>query len=532
MSSGSGQKLRPYQQRALEAVRDSFRHGHRRTLVVMPTGTGKTVLFAEMARLARGGVLVLAHRQELVEQARDKLRAWCRDHIAVEMGLQRQSTQPSGGTRARITVASVQSVHRRLAKFSADAFSLIVVDEAHHSTAATYRRILDHFGCFVVGVTATPDRSDRSSLATIYSDVAFEYELRAAIDDGWLCPIRSYLVRTQADFSAVAKVAGELATGDVERILGQAPHLAEIAVPVVRERRGRPAIVFAVSVAHAHALARVLCATAGDPLFAAALDGTSDAAERRAIVDRFKRGEIAVLVNCALFTEGFDVPQISLVAIARPVLSRAFYAQMVGRGTRIANGKRDLVVLDFSPANCRHSLVSAVDLFAPDEAVGEAARRITADATEEGRALAIEEALELARQECEARATDVRYQLVHRDPFAAVGFQRPAAVRGDGRASPDQIRTLQRAGLPKAALADLTRRQAYELHEHLLDRRAVGLCSPRQAAQLATYGIDARDLYREHAAELLAHIRRQKKHRSPAELQRDCAAMGAPLVGE
>ena len=368
--------LRPYQDQALRAVREAYRQGHRSALVVMPTGTGKTVLFAEISRLAKGPVLVLAHRQELVEQAREKISNWCDDVVAVEMADQRGFTKPDG-TRPKIAVASIQTLSQRLRQAPKDAFKIVVVDEAHHATSDSYRKVLDHFDAWLLGVTATPDRSDRAPLGDVFSTVAFAYDVRQAIADGWLCPIRSFLVQTQADFSHVRKVAGELATRDVEDVLTRELHLAEIVTPILRERGDRPAIVFAASVAHAHALCRVFNEQAGEPEFAAALDGTSPYDARAPVLDRFKRGEVKVLVNCSLFTEGFDVPQIALVAIARPVLSRSFYAQMVGRGTRLSEGKQDLLVLDFVPVNCRHSLAHAVDIFTSvDEEVREQARAI------------------------------------------------------------------------------------------------------------------------------------------------------------
>ncbi len=365
-------KLRPYQSAALSAVRETYRAGHRSALVVMPTGTGKTVLFAEIARLAKGPVLVLAHRQELVEQARDKIARWCDDVVAVEMAERREFTRPDG-TRPKIAVASIQSLQKRLALVPRDAFRIVIVDEAHHATADSYRAVLGHFQTYLLGVTATPDRSDRTPLGDVFAAVAFQYDMQTAIRDGWLCPIRSFVVATKADFSRVPKRAGELGVREVEEILNQDLHLAEIAKPILRERHGRPTIVFAASVAHAHSLSRVLNELAGEESFAQALDGGSSYELRAPVLQRFREGRIQVLVNCSLFTEGFDVPEISLVAIARPVLSRAFYAQMVGRGTRIAPGKQDLLVLDFVPANCRHSLAQAVDIFAPADAELQAA---------------------------------------------------------------------------------------------------------------------------------------------------------------
>jgi superfamily II DNA or RNA helicase len=507
-------QLRPYQATAIEVVRDAYRQKHRAVLVVMPTGTGKTVLFAEIARLAKGPVLVLAHRQELVEQARQKIAAWCQDVVAVEMGPRRDFTRPDG-SRPKITVASIQTLRQRLAAVPPDAFRIVIVDEAHHATADSYRAVLDHFDAHLLGVTATPDRSDRVPLGEVFSAVAFEYPMQAAIRDGWLCPIRSFLVQTQADFSGVRKVAGELATGEVEEILNRDLHLAEIAAPILRERGDRPAIVFAASVAHAHALTRVMNEMAGAPEFAVALDGTTSFERRAPVLERFRRGRIQVLVNCSLFTEGFDVPEIALVAIARPVLSRSFYAQMVGRGTRIAPGKQDLLVLDFLPTNCRHSLAQAVDIFAaPSEEVLERARRIAAERSAEGEALAIERVLELAQQEQEAQEADVCYQLRRRDPFAAVGIDLSAHTRrnrGGERASAEQLQFFVRAGLPVDLLEGLSSRQADALREELLDRRAVGLCTPKQARQLVEHGIDPRDMYFDEAQERLRAIRAARR---------------------
>ncbi|MBK8097366.1 MAG: DEAD/DEAH box helicase [Planctomycetes bacterium] len=511
-------QLRPYQSAALQAVRQAYGQGHRAVLVVMPTGTGKTVLFAEVSRLAKGPVLVLAHRQELVEQARSKIAAWCNDVVAVEMAGRRDFTRPDG-RRPKIAVASIQTLQKRLHDLPRDAFKIVVVDEAHHATADSYRAVLAHFDAWRLGVTATPDRSDRVPLGEIFSTVAFEYDMRTAIRDGWLCPIRSFLVHTRADFAHVRKVAGELATRDVEAILTQELHLAEIATPILKERGDRPTIVFAASVAHAHALARVLNDQAGAAGFAAAVDGTDSYEVRAPVIDRFRRGEAKVLVNCALFTEGFDVPEIALVAIARPVLSRSFYAQMVGRGTRIAKGKRDLLVLDFVPTNCRHSLAQAVDIFAAaDPEVQQRARRIAAETSVLGQAIALERALELAQQEQEAQAATVAYQLRRRDPFAVLGidlgpYLRRSRVAAGERASTAQLEFFKRAGLPTDPVAELAEREAAALREALLERRAVGLCTPKQALQLAAHGIDPRDLYYDEAKELL---REQRARRASA----------------
>jgi type I site-specific restriction endonuclease len=434
--------------------------------------------------------------------------------VAVEMAGRRDFTRPDG-TRPKITVASIQTLQQRLAAVPRDAFKLVIVDEAHHATADSYRAVLGHFDAWLLGVTATPDRSDRVPLGEVFATVAFEYGMRAAIRDGWLCPIRSFLVQTKADFSQVRKVAGELATRDVEAVLNQELHLAEIATPILRERGGRPTIVFAASVAHAHALARVMNQAAGSPDFAAALDGATAFDRRAPVLQRFRRGELQVLVNCALFTEGFDVPEIALVAIARPVLSRSFYAQMVGRGTRPAPGKRDLLVLDFVPSHCRHSLAQAVDIFAGgDDEVQTLARRVAAKASAAGEAIALELAVELAQQEHEALQADVVYQLKKRDPFAAVGIDLGPWLRrrgGGERATADQLAFFRRAGLPIEQVAELSSQQAEALRERLLERKAVGLCTPKQARQLVELGFDPRDMYFDQAAALLREAKAARR---------------------
>lgn len=503
-------QLRPYQTAALEAVRAAYKRKHKSVLVVMPTGTGKTVLFAEISRLAKGPVLVLAHRQELIEQARDKISAWCDDVVAVEMGHRREFTRPDG-SRPKIAVASIQTLRRRLKSIPRDAFRIVVVDEAHHATADSYRAVLDHFDAHILGVTATPDRSDRKPLGEIFSEVAFDYDMRTAIDDGWLCPIRSFMVQTEVDFSGVRKVAGELATGPVEEILNQELHLAEIAKPILRERGERPTIVFAASVAHSRALARVMNELARDRNFAISLDGTTSLERRAPVLESFRRGQTKVLVNCALFTEGFDVPQISLVAVARPVLSRSFYAQMIGRGTRIAPGKKDLLVLDFLPGNCRHSLIQAVDIFGgQDQELDESARKIAAQAGAGGDSIAIEKARELAQQEQEVKRADVVYQLSKRDPFAAVGIDLERFTRrsqANDRATDEQLAYFKRSGLNTGALSELDRRQAESLREELLERKAVGLCTPKQAKQLIAHGIDPREMYYDEAKATLRELK-------------------------
>jgi len=354
-------ELRPYQQQAAAATFAALAD-HRSTLVVMPTGTGKTILFAAVAERFRplGRALILAHREELVEQACDKVQRSTRLTVGVEMGQRR--TEAS--MLPDVVVASVQSLSRpsRRERFTRESFALVVIDEAHHATSASYRAIIEHFpGAKLLGVTATPDRGDGVGLRAVFSSVAFEYSLRHAIADGYLVTLRQRAITVASlDVSRVRTVAGDLHAGDLDKLFTTETMLHEVAVPLVEQAGDRSTIVFTVSVEHAHALTEVIGRYA--PGQARALDGMTDHDVRRATIDAFALGEFRFLVNCALFTEGFDIPGISCVAIVRPTKSRAFYAQMVGRGTRLAPGKSDCLILDFRGNAGRHALVSAVDV--------------------------------------------------------------------------------------------------------------------------------------------------------------------------
>ena len=371
-------KLRPYQEAALSATVDAFASGKQRVLVVKPTGTGKTVLFAALvARVAqgvrsRGGApgrsLVLAHREELVRQAREKIVSSARLRCGVEMADERADRLDP----PPVVVASVQSMQRaRLASYAPDHFDLVVVDEAHHATAKSYRNIIDHFGgARVLGVTATPDRGDKQGLKAVFESAAYVYEIRDAIRDGWLVPIvQRQVIVESLDLSKVAVRAGDFADGELEDQLCQERALHEVAVPTLEQSGSRPTVVFTAGVAQARALAEVLNRYRDGS--AVALSGETHPEERRKSVEAFKAGAVQYLVNCALFLEGFDAPLCACVAMARPTKSRALYAQAIGRGTRIlglsleesiANGKRDLLVLDFVGNSSTHSLVSVADV--------------------------------------------------------------------------------------------------------------------------------------------------------------------------
>jgi len=365
--------LRPYQLAAIRYIHAELAR-HRSTILVLPTGCGKTVVFCDVIqRYVQDGqrVLVLAHRKELIEQAAAKLGQVGLIHVAIEKGRHRSNGEP-------VVVASVQTLRgERLEAMPRDAFGLIVVDECHRTMAKGHRAILDHFeAAKVLGVTATPDRLDGKALGQVFDSVAYQYSIQDAIRAGYLAPIRSRRVHVQGlDLARIRTRAGDLHAAELAEALMVEQTLHRVAAPLVELAGDRPTVVFAVDVAHAEAMAEVINRYRPDS--ARWLSGKTSDRTRCQTLDAYHAGEFQFLVNCALLTEGWDAPAVSCVAIARPTKSRALYAQMVGRGTRLHPGKADLLVLDFVGNTGKHRLISTADVLAgrvvEDEDVAQAA---------------------------------------------------------------------------------------------------------------------------------------------------------------
>jgi len=509
-------ELRPYQAAAITAVGGALGRD-RTTLVVLPTGTGKTVVFAELARreVAAGGrVLVLAHRTELLDQAARKLQ-----DVAVSAQLERGSLRAGN---AQVVVASVQTLHtRRLARFPRDAFQLLVVDEAHHASAATYRAILGYFeSAKVLGVTATPDRSDGSALGDVFASCAYRYDLREAIRDQWLVPIRARrIVVDGLDLSSVHTRAGDLAQNELAEVMQREEVLHGIASPLLEQAGDRRAIVFAVDVATSHALADVLnrhregCARA--------LDGGADDLTRRTTLHEFRLGRFQFLVNCALFTEGFDEPSMACVAVCRPTKSRALYTQMVGRGTRllgrsyaesIAAGKRDVLLLDFTGNSGRHRLIGPADCLAGAELDAEQAavvdRMLGAEQLELESVLAAAAAEVAAQRERVKLVATAHYRTHEVDPFLGAFFdrQRKPEKWDSDPATPSQLKALEKAGLADAP-GGLTKGEASAMLDAVARRRLAGLATIPMVRLLERLNLDARNMTFDRAAKLIAKAR-------------------------
>lgn len=500
--------LRPYQVEALRGISEAWRAGHTRTLLVLATGLGKTTVFAEVARRraqsGRRPSLVLAHRIELVDQAAARLDA-AGLRVDVENGDRRASVGPSLMGLADVVVATVQTLRgARLERWPSDYFDTVVCDEAHHAAAASYRAILDRFeSAWHLGVTATPDRGDQIALGHVYPHLAFSYGIREGIEGGFLAPIRCLGIDTPSiDLSSVRTTKQEhgrdLSAEDLAKAMSGEEQLHELAIPIAREASGRQTLVFVPSVEIAHALAEVMTPYVGDAGLVRALDGGSDSRTRADVLAAYQRGDVRVLINCALFTEGFDAPATSCVAIARPTKSRALYAQMVGRGTRLAPGKTECLVLNLRPEECLHSLVGPVDLFdgldLPDDIQ---AQMVAAAERGEPVLKAIARGEEIAREREERAArdarrahltADARYRRIQIDPFAELGVDGPSMSDERGpRASTGQAEALERAGFTGAAA--LSRKVAGKLLDELTRRRSRGLCTVKQMRQLRKRGL-------------------------------------------
>jgi superfamily II DNA or RNA helicase len=352
--------LRPYQEAAVRAAFDAWRDGLGRVVWSMPTGTGKTVAFAAVAeRVLRscGRVLILAHREELIQQARDKLVAfapWAAGSVGIVKAERDEWEAPC-------VVASVQTLQGpRLERYAPEAFALVIVDEAHHAAAPSYRRILDHLGApHVLGVTATPKRGDGVGLHEVFARVVYSYGMQDAIREGHLCDIRQFAVETTTDLDAVATRDGDFVVGQLADTVNTPERNALVVKAFLERGPERKAVAFCVDVAHAQALAEEFRAWEVE---AEAVWGAMGDEARAEALARFAAGELQVLCNCQLLTEGWDEPSVACVLMARPTKSRTLYQQAVGRGTRLCRGKPDLLVLDFVDATRRHNLVTTPDL--------------------------------------------------------------------------------------------------------------------------------------------------------------------------
>lgn len=361
-------ELRPYQAEAKAAVFEQWDKGAFKTLLVLPTGCGKTIVFAKVAEdCVRQGyrVLILAHRGELLEQAADKIKKSTNLGCATE-----KAEQTCLGSWFRITVGSVQSMQRekRLSQFSEDYFNVIIIDEAHHCISDGYQKVLQHFpAAKVLGVTATPDRGDMRNLGEFFESLAYEYTLPKAIREGYLSPIKAMTIPLQLDLSGVSIQSGDFKAGDIATALD--PYLHQIADEMMKYCSDRKTVVFLPLVKTSQKFKEIL----NEKGFQAA-EVNGESKDRAELLEAFDKGEYNVLCNSMLLTEGWDCPSVDCVIVLRPTKVRSLYSQMVGRGTRLCEGKSHLLLLDFLWHTERHELCHPADLICEKK---EVARKMT-----------------------------------------------------------------------------------------------------------------------------------------------------------
>lgn len=354
---------RPYQTQCAEANLADYDKGVRRMLNVMATGTGKTIGFARLKELFQsrlpGQMLVLAHTDELVKQNAEKMQDVNPTlKVSVDMGV--EHADPN----ADIISGSVQSLgrlgSRRLDKFNVDVVDKLVVDEAHHSTADSYRRVLDWSGVLLpgtskllLGCTATPSRTDGVALTDVYEKVSYVYSLRQAISDGWLSRLRGFRVTTETELGDVQSHNGDFVKSQLSQAVNTESRNRRAVEAWKKLGAGKKTVVYCVDVEHTEKMAEEF---RRDGITAEAVHGESP--DRADILLRHRSGQTTVICVCGLLVEGYDDPSIEVILLARPTTSHVLLAQMVGRGTRLYPFKDFCIVIDLADATTNASIVT------------------------------------------------------------------------------------------------------------------------------------------------------------------------------
>ncbi len=489
-------QMRPYQQAAREAIHAEWNDGRRRTLLVLPTGTGKTIVFAAVTEdQVRSGsrVLVLAHRGELLEQAADKIKRSTGLASAVE-----KAEQTCLDSWCRVVVGSVQSLQRpaRLEQFPADYFGTIIIDEAHHAITDGYQRVLEHFPeANVLGVTATPDRGDMRNLGEVFDSLAYEYKLTQAIREGYLCPILAQTIPLQLDISQVALSGGDFAVGGLGTALD--PYLEQIASEMQTACAGRKTVVFLPLIKTSQKFRDILSSKG---FRAAEVNGQSE--DRAEILSDFSNGKYNVLCNSMLLTEGWDCPSVDCIVVLRPTKVRSLYSQMVGRGTRLSpeTGKKDLLLLDFLWLTERHELCRPADIICENR---EVSRKMTENLAQAGCPEDIEQAAEQASADVVAQREEALAkqlaEMRRRKKKLVDPLQYEMSIQAEdltgyvpsfgwemGPPSEKQTAALEKFGILPDAVESAGKAQM--LLDRLNKRRGAGLTTPKQIRCLEKYG--------------------------------------------
>lgn len=488
-------ELRPYQQEARDSIFEQWDSGIRRTLLVLPTGCGKTIVFAKVTEdCVRQGdrVLILAHRGELLEQAAEKIAQ------ATGLGCATEKAEETCiGSWYRITVGSVQTLMRekRLGQFPADYFRTIIIDEAHHCVSDSYQRVLQHFpDAKVLGVTATPDRGDMRNLGEYFESLAYEYTLPKAIRSGYLSPIKALTIPLKMDLTGVSVQAGDFKASEIGTALD--PYLYQIADEMAKYCMDRKTVVFLPLVKTSQKFRDILTSRGFQ---AAEVNGEST--DRAEVLADFDAGKYNVLCNSMLLTEGWDCPSVDCIVVLRPTKVRSLYSQMVGRGTRLFPGKDHLLLLDFLWMTERHELCHPADLICTDQ---EVAKQMTANLEEAaGYPMDLEEAEKAAAEDVVAQREEALAkqlaEMKHRKGVLVDPLQFEMSIQAEdlagyvpsfawemGPASEKQKTALEKFGIMPDEIENAGK--AAKLLDRLKKRQAENLARPRQIKQLEKRG--------------------------------------------
>jgi len=519
-------KLRPYQEDAVKGCNSSLEKVGT-TLLVMPTGTGKTVVFSQLVKNNPGRSIVIAHREELIYQAASKIENVCGFRPAIEMAELKSNESIGGGLfQNKCVVASVQTLNakwgnsRRRNKFSPHDFSLVIIDEAHHSVASSYIETINHFrqnkNLKVCGVSATPDRADKLALGAVFEDVAYNYEIYQAISDGWLVPIVSNQVVVESlDFSHVRKTAGDFNQGDLAKVVELESNLHGIASPTIDIAGDRKTLIFATTLSQAHDLCAIINRHGKRAAF---IHGKTPKDERRELIRRYKNGDYQFLCNVGIATEGFDDPEIGVVAIARPTMSRALYTQMAGRGTRVlpntvdglanahdrtraiaASAKPNVEIIDFVGNATKHRLVTSADILSGKypENVSDRAARLAQESKTPLDLIALMEKASKEEEEEQINTITSRgdkynvtakaeFSQKKNDPFDILNIGAHRILKKTDKVlSTRQRSMLDRSGIDTKSLND---HQQTVLHGELINRMRRDKCTFKQAKLLKKFG--------------------------------------------
>lgn len=482
--------LRPYQEEAVRAINDKWNEWQRE-LLVLPTGCGKTVVFNMIANQRPGKTLILAHRDELIEQARDKYFKMFGDNPGKIKAME-NDIRP-------VTVGSVQTMCRR--DYSGK-FDTVIVDEAHHAISPSYKAVLDQFPeAKVLGVTATPDRGDKKSLARYFDGIAYEYKLKTAVSEGYLVPIMAKTIPLEIDMTQVKVSLGDFEVGSIAETLE--PYLPKIAESIRVHASARKTVVFCPLISIAQELAGMIPG-------AKEVNGNSQ--DRKEVLEWFDQaGPGAVLCNAMLLTEGWDCPSCNCVVVLRPTKIRSLYCQMVGRGTRLHPGKDNLLILDFLWLTHKHNLCRPASLVSDsDEDIETVVKKSKDEEIDLFEAASdAEEARRTALAEQLRKQQGKKSQLINPlelfsvlDDIGLADYEPTFRWERDD-ATEKQVRALQSFGIDAEGI---TKGYACAIMDRLITRRSNNLASVKQVKCLRQHGYDPIDWTFDQAARKISAL--------------------------